>query len=288
MGPDQLSSVMQTVSGKRDDADAESRFKDLRTRIEGESTALYSTARLWVRRLNFVSGTGIGVARDKGRGANEAGRRDNQPRRHARCVGSGSRARSRGASQQAGDRERGGIGIAWRDRGGWRCGRLGSVQDVRMIHRYEFEFESHACPYPATCKDCLLQRPARTVYLPFRRLADPPAEEAPPALLGVVVPPAVTAVEDVLSSGELPASMFESLRRVSSLFPHIHRARAPRASRRWREGTQSVAPHSRSRPIHVLHPVHLLARLGHLTSHIRVHLDACLADDQRCAEAAPL
>ncbi|GFZ42762.1 hypothetical protein JCM24511_00480 [Saitozyma sp. JCM 24511] len=47
MGPDQLSSVMQTVSGKRDDADAESRFKDLRTRIEGESTALYSTARLW-------------------------------------------------------------------------------------------------------------------------------------------------------------------------------------------------------------------------------------------------
>jgi 3-methylcrotonyl-CoA carboxylase beta subunit len=58
MGPDQLSSVMQTVSGKRDDADAESRFKDLRTRIEGESTALYSTARLWVRRFNLFSGTG--------------------------------------------------------------------------------------------------------------------------------------------------------------------------------------------------------------------------------------
>lgn len=39
---------MQTVSGKRDAADAESRFKELRTRIENESSAVYSTARLWV------------------------------------------------------------------------------------------------------------------------------------------------------------------------------------------------------------------------------------------------
>lgn len=48
MGPDQLSSVMQTVSGKRNQqANSEDRFKDLRNAIEGQSTALYSTARLW-------------------------------------------------------------------------------------------------------------------------------------------------------------------------------------------------------------------------------------------------
>jgi len=49
MGPDQLSSVMQTVSGKRDQAAGEDRWKDLRNEIEGQSTALYSTARIWVR-----------------------------------------------------------------------------------------------------------------------------------------------------------------------------------------------------------------------------------------------
>lgn len=47
MGPDQLSSVMQTVSGNRNAADAEKKFADLRARIEKESEALYSTARLW-------------------------------------------------------------------------------------------------------------------------------------------------------------------------------------------------------------------------------------------------
>ncbi len=47
MGPDQLSSVMQTVSGNRNAADAEERFAKLRSRIEKESEALYSTARMW-------------------------------------------------------------------------------------------------------------------------------------------------------------------------------------------------------------------------------------------------
>lgn len=51
MGPDQLSSVMQTVSGKRTPAatSGEDRWKELRERIEGQSSALYSTARIWVR-----------------------------------------------------------------------------------------------------------------------------------------------------------------------------------------------------------------------------------------------
>ncbi|BEI82775.1 hypothetical protein CcaverHIS002_0306430 [Cutaneotrichosporon cavernicola] len=47
MGPDQLSSVMQTVSGNRNAADADERFAKLRSRIEKESEALYSTARMW-------------------------------------------------------------------------------------------------------------------------------------------------------------------------------------------------------------------------------------------------
>lgn len=47
MGPDQLSSVMQTVSGKRHSDDAEKQFAALRDRIEKESEALYSSARLW-------------------------------------------------------------------------------------------------------------------------------------------------------------------------------------------------------------------------------------------------
>jgi 3-methylcrotonyl-CoA carboxylase beta subunit len=47
MGPDQLASVMQTVSGNRHSDDADARFAELRTRIEKESEALYSTARLW-------------------------------------------------------------------------------------------------------------------------------------------------------------------------------------------------------------------------------------------------
>ena len=53
MGPDQLSSVMQTVSGKRGaekatEDEGEDRWRSLREKIEGQSTAYYSTARIWV------------------------------------------------------------------------------------------------------------------------------------------------------------------------------------------------------------------------------------------------
>jgi acetyl-CoA carboxylase carboxyltransferase component len=52
MGPDQLASVMQTVSGKGKTAksveEQEKSFGELRGRIERESSALYSTARIWV------------------------------------------------------------------------------------------------------------------------------------------------------------------------------------------------------------------------------------------------
>jgi len=49
MGPDQLSSVMQTVSGKNKPVvEGEDRWKDLRTKIEAQSEATYSTARIWV------------------------------------------------------------------------------------------------------------------------------------------------------------------------------------------------------------------------------------------------
>ncbi|WVR03991.1 hypothetical protein IAU60_000990 [Kwoniella sp. DSM 27419] len=53
MGPDQLSSVMHTVQGKRASADAaaaekaEKKRQQLKERIEAESSALYSTARIW-------------------------------------------------------------------------------------------------------------------------------------------------------------------------------------------------------------------------------------------------
>ena len=48
MGPDQLASVMDTVSGKSVNAsEKEKRSAALRERIENESSALYSTARLW-------------------------------------------------------------------------------------------------------------------------------------------------------------------------------------------------------------------------------------------------
>ena len=57
MGPDQLASVMDSVSGKSkskststaaaDSAAKEQRSAALRERIENESSALYSTARLW-------------------------------------------------------------------------------------------------------------------------------------------------------------------------------------------------------------------------------------------------
>ena len=48
MGPDQLASVMDTVSGKSANAsEKEKRSAALRERIENESSALYSTARLW-------------------------------------------------------------------------------------------------------------------------------------------------------------------------------------------------------------------------------------------------
>jgi hypothetical protein len=49
MGPDQLSSVMQTVSGKNKPVqESEDRWKDLRTKIEAQSEVTYSTARIWV------------------------------------------------------------------------------------------------------------------------------------------------------------------------------------------------------------------------------------------------
>ena len=49
MGPDQLSSVMQTVSGKRASPESsEDRWKTLRETIEAQSTAKYSSARIWV------------------------------------------------------------------------------------------------------------------------------------------------------------------------------------------------------------------------------------------------
>jgi len=55
MGPDQLSSVMQTVSGKNKPVvEGEDRWKDLRTKIEAQSEATYSTARIWVR-FNHLS-----------------------------------------------------------------------------------------------------------------------------------------------------------------------------------------------------------------------------------------
>jgi 3-methylcrotonyl-CoA carboxylase beta subunit len=59
MGPDQLSSVMQTVSGKNKPAatvqEGEDRWKDLRTKIEAQSEATYSTARIWVSSLDDLS-----------------------------------------------------------------------------------------------------------------------------------------------------------------------------------------------------------------------------------------
>lgn len=51
MGPDQLASVMQTVGGKKAKQSVEEQeksFETLRGRIEKESSALYSTARIWV------------------------------------------------------------------------------------------------------------------------------------------------------------------------------------------------------------------------------------------------
>ncbi|ORY27491.1 carboxyl transferase domain-domain-containing protein [Naematelia encephala] len=52
MGPDQLSSVMQTVSGKRRLPSSlkqgeEDRWVELRGKIQAQSSALYSTARIW-------------------------------------------------------------------------------------------------------------------------------------------------------------------------------------------------------------------------------------------------
>lgn len=47
MGPDQLASVMDTVSKSTDAAAKEKRSVELRDRIERESSALYSTARIW-------------------------------------------------------------------------------------------------------------------------------------------------------------------------------------------------------------------------------------------------
>lgn len=48
MGPDQLSSVMQSVSGKRNPDQSDTRKAELKAKIESQTTALYSTARIWV------------------------------------------------------------------------------------------------------------------------------------------------------------------------------------------------------------------------------------------------
>ena len=54
MGPDQLSSVMQTVSGKNKPAvEGEDRWKELRSKIEAQSEATYSTARIWVSPISL-------------------------------------------------------------------------------------------------------------------------------------------------------------------------------------------------------------------------------------------
>ena len=42
-----MSSVMQTVSGKRNQDGGEDRFKELKKEIESQTSVLYSTARLW-------------------------------------------------------------------------------------------------------------------------------------------------------------------------------------------------------------------------------------------------
>lgn len=68
MGPDQLSSVMQTVSGKKNTTSesGEDRFKQLRDRIEGQSTAIYSTARIWVCRVPLQGAQGVDNMQDDG------------------------------------------------------------------------------------------------------------------------------------------------------------------------------------------------------------------------------
>lgn len=54
MGPDQLASVMQSVSGRGKSAEEQEKsFGELRGRIEKESSALYSTARIWVSPINI-------------------------------------------------------------------------------------------------------------------------------------------------------------------------------------------------------------------------------------------
>jgi hypothetical protein len=54
MGPDQLSSVMQSVQGKRNPDQSDTRKAELKAKIEGQTTALYSTARIWVGLLLSV------------------------------------------------------------------------------------------------------------------------------------------------------------------------------------------------------------------------------------------
>lgn len=60
MGPDQLSTVMHTVQGKRAQEnekgaeEAERKRQELRDAIEKQSMGIYSTARLWVSLLNIT------------------------------------------------------------------------------------------------------------------------------------------------------------------------------------------------------------------------------------------
>ncbi|KAK4687423.1 3-methylcrotonyl-CoA carboxylase beta subunit, partial [Tremellales sp. Uapishka_1] len=77
MGPDQLSSVMQSVSGKRPD-----RYKDLKSEIETQSSALYSTARIWDDGIIHPSdtrdilGLGLELAADEREGRKMEGSRE--------------------------------------------------------------------------------------------------------------------------------------------------------------------------------------------------------------------
>ena len=63
MGPDQLSSVMQSVQGKRNPDQSDTRKAELKAKIEGQTTALYSTARIWVR--NEERGVAVAVCYER-------------------------------------------------------------------------------------------------------------------------------------------------------------------------------------------------------------------------------
>lgn len=60
---------MQTVSGKNKPAqEGEDRWKDLRTKIEAQSEATYSTARIWVRRVTYSTSASLSLDLERERG----------------------------------------------------------------------------------------------------------------------------------------------------------------------------------------------------------------------------